>query len=209
MASSIGSDGNSTVSYTSLHAVVSSFSMDGTISKLSSDSSKNLAANHNLALKNYAKSAGATDVVDDTKTDGENSTSNVEYLYHKKNTDSESADDDIKIAYGSQDDDEEEFSSSAPVAINSFASLAAAMDVSNGKITKDQLVSYLNSLKTDKSVDYASKACEITMLKNLIAQFGMLSNGEDYITSLSGLTEAQDYTTVTPEQVTSPIDLRV
>lgn len=208
MASSIGSDGNSTVSYTSLHAVVSSFSMDGTISKLSSDSSKNLAANHNLALKNYAKASNATAVEDDTKTDSKNSTSNVEYLYHKKNTDA-SSDDDIKIAYGSQDDDDEEFSSSAPVAINSFASLAAAMDVSNGKITKDQLISYLNSLKTDKSVDYASKACEITMLKNLIAQFGVLSNGEDYITSLSGLTEAQDYKTVTTEQVTSPIDLRV
>lgn len=91
---------------------------------------------------------------------------------------------------------------------NSFDVLAAEIGAVGGKITKEQLAAYYQSLMTSfKSGEDNTQA--IIFVKNLIAKFDTLSNGADYITSLVGMDEPQDYTTVTKEQVTPPIDLRI
>lgn len=91
---------------------------------------------------------------------------------------------------------------------NSFDALAAAVGGVGGKVTKDQLMSYLSSLTSDVAVS-AENFQEVTFIKGLIAQFDILSENGNYITSFSGIKEPQDYTTVTSEQVTPPIDIRV
>lgn len=91
---------------------------------------------------------------------------------------------------------------------NSFDALAAAVGGVGGRVTKDQLVSYLHSLTSDPSTS-AENIQEITFLKGLIAQFDTISGSSGYITSLEGMSEPQDYKTVTKEQVTPPIDIRV
>lgn len=91
---------------------------------------------------------------------------------------------------------------------NSFDALAAAVGGVGGRVTKDQLISYLHSLTSDPSVS-AENVETVTFLKGLIAQFDTLSGNGSYITSLAGAREPQDYTTVTVDQVTSPIDVRV
>lgn len=91
---------------------------------------------------------------------------------------------------------------------NSFDALAAAVGGVGGKVTKDQLVSYLHSLTSSPKVS-AENLQEVTFIKGLIAQFDTLSENGDYITSFNGVNEPQDYTTVTSEQVTPPIDLRI
>lgn len=91
---------------------------------------------------------------------------------------------------------------------NSFDALIVAVGGIGGRVTKEQLTSYLQSLASDPSVS-ADNAQEITFIKGLIAQFDTLSNGAGYITSLDNAKEPQDYTTVTKEQVTLPIDIRV
>lgn len=91
---------------------------------------------------------------------------------------------------------------------NSFDALAAAVGGVGGKVTKDQLINYLHSLTADPSVS-AENIETVTFIKGLIAQFDTLSGDGEYITSLIGAKEPQDYTTVTPEQVTPPIDIRV
>lgn len=96
---------------------------------------------------------------------------------------------------------------SASVA-NSFDALAAAVGGVGGKVTKDQLISYLRSLTSDPSVS-AENIETVTFIKGLIAQFDTISGDGTYITSLQGMDEPQDYTTVTKEQVTPPIDIRV
>ena len=90
--------------------------------------------------------------------------------------------------------------------INSFDSLVAAVGASGNKLTKDQIISYLQKLTSDKSHNNAK---EIAFLKNLVAKFDTLSNGNHYISSFYGMNDAQDYSTITKEQVTSPIDIRV
>ncbi len=87
-------------------------------------------------------------------------------------------------------------------------SLAAAVGANTDKISKEQLIVLLQSLMAEDS-SLEDKAKEIAFVKNLIAKFDTLSDGASYITSLSGADEPQDYETVTPEQVTSPIDLRI
>jgi len=91
---------------------------------------------------------------------------------------------------------------------SSFDALAAAVGGVGGRVTKEQLVEYLHSLKSNPSVG-ADNIQEITFLKGLIAQFDLMSNDAGYITSLAGVNEPQDYTTVTKEQVTPPVDIRV
>lgn len=91
---------------------------------------------------------------------------------------------------------------------NSFDALAAAVGGIGGKVTKDQLVSYLSSLTSDIATT-AENFQEVTFIKGLIAQFDILSGDGNYITSFSGVGEPQDYTTVTQEQVTPPIDIRI
>lgn len=91
---------------------------------------------------------------------------------------------------------------------NSFDVLAAEIGAVGGKITKEQLAAYYQNLMTSfKSGEDNTQA--IIFVKNLIAKFDTLSNGADYITSLVGMDEPQDYSTVTKEQVTPPIDLRI
>ena len=94
---------------------------------------------------------------------------------------------------------------------NSFEVLAAVVGASGNKITKGQLIAYLQSLVSEggKLTINNEKSEEITFVKNLIAKFDMLSDGQDYITSLDGVDDPQEYTTITTAQVTSPVDVRV
>lgn len=91
---------------------------------------------------------------------------------------------------------------------NSFDALAAAVGGVGGKVTKDQLETYLHSLTSDIDTT-AENFQEVTFIKGLIAQFDTLSENGEYITSFNGVGEPQDYKTVTPEQVTPPVDIRV
>lgn len=91
---------------------------------------------------------------------------------------------------------------------NSFDVLAAEIGAVGGKITKEQLAAYYQNLMTNfNSGEDNTQA--IIFVKNLMAKFDTLSNGADYITSLQGMDEPQDYKTVTKEQVTPPIDLKI
>lgn len=89
----------------------------------------------------------------------------------------------------------------------SFDALAAAVGASDDRVTKSQLMALLQSLSSDAG--NGDKANEIAFVKNLIAKFDTLSGDADYITSFNGVNDPQDYTTVTKEQVTPPVDLRV
>lgn len=91
---------------------------------------------------------------------------------------------------------------------NSFDALAAAVGGVGGRVTKDQLTSYLHSLTSDPKMS-AENLQEVTFIKGLIAQFDTLSGHSNYITSFADIKEPQDYKTVTKEQVTPPIDIRV
>lgn len=89
----------------------------------------------------------------------------------------------------------------------SFEALAAALGISGDKVTKGQLFAFLQSLiSTDKTGDNSK---EIAFVKNLIAKFDTISEGEDYITSFNGVNDPQDYETVTQDQVTPPVDIRI
>lgn len=114
------------------------------------------------------------------------------------------------IAYGSNQNDgsEFEYGHDTSTIITSFDTLAAAVGASGNKITKDQLLSYLESLTSDIANSSANYT-QITFLKNIIAKFDTLSDGGKYITSLDGINEPQDYETITPAQVTPPIDIRI
>lgn len=91
----------------------------------------------------------------------------------------------------------------------SFMSLAASAGSTNDKVTKSQLFSLLQNLYAKGGANAEEFKDEIAFVKNLIAKFDVLSNGKGYITSFSGVNDIQDYKTVTKEQVTSPIDLRI
>jgi len=115
-----------------------------------------------------------------------------------------------------------------------YSSLADATGASSSGITKDDLTSYLKSLVNNLSSDSSNSTStssstssttttdsttntkdvekEVGLVINLIANFDSLSNGQGYITSSSlqsGLSEPQDPSTVTQEQLQSPIDLKV
>ncbi len=89
---------------------------------------------------------------------------------------------------------------------NSFDSLVVAVGASGNKLTKGEIISYLQKLSSDTSSDNSK---EIAFLKTLIAKFDTLANGGDYISSFYGMNDAQDYSTITTEQVTPPIDIRI
>ena len=89
---------------------------------------------------------------------------------------------------------------------NSFDSLVVAVGASGNKLTKGQIISYLQKLTSDNSNDNSK---EIAFLKTLIAKFDTLANGGEYISSFYGMNDAQDYSTITTEQVTPPIDIRI
>ena len=115
---------------------------------------------------------------------------------------------DLVIEYGNRDEDEEEtyFSKDTSYIPTSFLELAAMVGSNTASVTKEQLTSYLDSLTESGA---SASAAEITVVKNLIAQFDVFSGGTGIVTSLDGLGEAQDYTTITKEQVTSPVDIRI
>jgi len=107
---------------------------------------------------------------------------------------------------GDEDSVQEEIDGSI---IDSFANLAAAVGSFGGKITKEQLSAFLQKLEAHSDTLDSKQTQAITFVKNVIAQFENLSNGQDYITSLVNLQDLQDYETVTTEQVTSPIDIKI
>lgn len=109
---------------------------------------------------------------------------------------------------GEYDNEEIDYKHNKAPVTSSFDVLAAEVGAIGGKISKNQLMSYLQSLTSSGSTTPADSQA-IAFVKNLIAQFDSLSDGTDYITSFSGVNDTQDYKTVTKEQVTSPIDLRV
>lgn len=114
------------------------------------------------------------------------------------------------ISYGSKSSDTENvlLQGDATYSImSSYGALAAAVCANSRGITKMDLITYLQKISSGVKGSADDKV--IAFLKNLIAQFDSLSEGGEYITSLSGAKEPQDYSTVTKEQVTSPIDLRV
>lgn len=92
--------------------------------------------------------------------------------------------------------------------INSFDTLASAVGAVNDKISKDQLMAYLQTLKSNSAEAPVSNQ-QIAFVKNLIAKFDTIADGGKYITSLDGIKDPQDPETVTAEQLQSPIDLRV
>lgn len=114
------------------------------------------------------------------------------------------------IKYGSyekQQEDALQITGKVSSIMTSFDALAAEIGAVNNKISKEQLDSYLKSLQSEESGTDVTQA--IAFVKNLIARFDSLSGGADYITSYVGIKEPQDYKTVTQEQVTFPIDIRV
>lgn len=68
---------------------------------------------------------------------------------------------------------------------DSFESLATAVGAINGKITKQQLIGYLQSLIV-KSLQGDGNMDEVKFVRGILTQFDTISNGEDYITSLNG-----------------------
>ena len=107
-----------------------------------------------------------------------------------------------------EEDDDSDFMYDGKVnsITTSFDALAAAVGASNDKVSKSQLVALLQSLVSDSSSDNAD---EIAFVKNLIAKFDTISGGSSYITSFANVNEIQDYETITTEQVTPPIDIRI
>lgn len=152
----------------------------------------------------------------DIHSDESNNSKNIDNNQVKTNSEAEdfqlkkakNTDDQLLGNYGNNKDDSEQDYSLLSKQTASFAELAAVVGSNGSKITKEQLVSYYASL-TSKSGDNGINPAEVTLIKNLIAKFEELSHGGSYITSLKGIDEPQDYTTITPEQVTSPIDIRV
>ena len=130
-----------------------------------------------------------------------------------------------------------ESSSSSSAISDLFTSLSDATDSDSSGISKDDLVSYLKSLvssltsaesasdtststsTTASSTDSTSSttsttdlANEIKFITNLLVNFDTFSGGSDKITSssfYSALKEPQDVSTITSDQLTSPIDIRV
>lgn len=109
--------------------------------------------------------------------------------------------------YGSKKNNQGAYSDNTHGTV-SFSELASIVGASGNKITKAQLISYFESLTSSTSNTQVSPA-EATLIKNLIAKFEDVSNGSDYITSLQGANDAQDYKTITKDQVTPPVDVRV
>lgn len=91
---------------------------------------------------------------------------------------------------------------------SSFDILAAEIGAVGGRVTKEQLAAYYQNLVTDFSSGQDNTQA-IIFVKNLLAKFDTLSDGQEYITSLDGINEPQDYKTVTKDQVTPPIDIRI
>jgi len=215
MISSTGNSSNA-VNLTSLQKSISSLSADKMFKKHAGKSdndgigaAKNSTENNGIVK---SKSEPADSDQSQNVNDGiirDDSTSNVSYL-KTKTVDGKKDDTMPQIVYGSHKTSEEEYFYDGKVSppINSFDSLAAEIGAIGDKISKQQLVAYLQTLKTDSS-NAGSNSTQIAFVKNILAKFDTLAAGQEYITSLTGLNDPQDYKTVTPEQVTPPFDLRI
>ena len=120
-------------------------------------------------------------------------------------------DDDVSLLIGDEeeDDDGNSFYDGKASAITlSFENLAAQLGTSE-KITKEQLFAYLQSLMTDASAD-TEKTSEIAFVKNLIAKFDTLSDGEDYITSFNKVDVNTEFLfNGSDDEVVSTVEFRV
>lgn len=191
--------------------------------KIAEQKSKNSDGKISVAknqIENYIKNSDSDTTKNDSlnylkKINGDES-SNI--VYGSKEKDSEviigkkKKKDSEVLYYGAKDSDNSDvglLNKEANYSImNSYGALAAAVGANGRGVTKMDLVTYLQKLSSGSSKE-ANNAEVIAFLKNLIAQFDTLSGGEEYLTSLTGVKEPQDYSTVTKEQVTPPIDLRV
>ncbi len=149
--------------------------------------------------------------VDDSKKTDSNKTQIASFDEDENElTDSEQ----VQSPFSDEDDDDEglnpslSYDGKTSSITTSFQSLAAAIGSSNERVTKEQLIALLQSLASNGTKD-SDAVKEITFVKNLIAKFDVISDGEDYITSFNGINEPQDPSTVTKEQVTFPIDIKV
>ena len=217
MISSTGNNSNA-ISYNSLQHSINSLSAEKMFRKLSGHSGGDITGvTKNTTDKNTIGSHHSDSNSDDAlnngiiRDDSADETSNVSYIHAKTKEAKDAKKDDSMphIRYGSHTNEEEFFyDGKASPPISSFDSLAAEIGAIGDKISKEQLVSYLNTLTSDgKSV--SNNSTQIAFVKNLLAKFYTIASGQEYITSLTGLNDAQDYRTVTKEQVTPPFDLRV
>lgn len=160
----------------------------------------------NKLLEHWNKISGGSDSI--TSKDLQSGLGHLQF--QAKSLNSNQSNSGILIAYGSSNNDDEDltYGKDSSVLSTSFDSLVAAVGAVGGKITKDQLISYLRQLKSHDSRS-SDASQEVALVKNLIAQFDTLSGGTNYITSLNGINDAQDYKTVTLDQVTPPIDLKI
>lgn len=175
----------------SIESAISSYSGHSGATKTSSSghgTAKTSAPQQNVQTGSNSNSVATNSITKEKSADSES----VELLINKGGDD-----DSLEIDYGSDD---------ISTITTSFQALAAAVGSTNSKVSKGQLVALLRSLT---SQDATANADEITFLKTLLATFDTLSNGGDYITSFGGVNDTQDYETVTLEQVTPPIDIRI
>lgn len=199
-------DGSSAISYTSpqasgdSQASVQLKKTSKTSGAKGANTNDNHSANNTVQRKLSNDNTGANHLTAD-KTTTDKQSSEIDYA-KKKNGE------DLALKYGQKDEYEEDYTytSNNSDVPTSFAQLAAMVGSNTSTVTKEQLSEYLSSLTTGET---KVSAAEITVVKNLIAQFDALSSGSGVLTSIDGLKEAQDYKTITKEQVTSPVDVRV
>lgn len=202
MISSGSSSGNE-VSYTSLK-LMSSLSADGMFRKLSGNTGTN-ATTHTGKFGNNAQNAATytSEHVDNGAKTQSDSTGNVEQLQsQKQSTDT--------LLLGSSDNTDEGYVYGENSSVTSSFDVLAAAVVGPGqsRVTKDQLVAFLQSLMS-RGGGSPSTSTEMAFVKKLIARFDSISEDGQFITSFNGVNDAQDFTTVTVEQVTSPVDVSI
>lgn len=199
-------DGSNAISYTP----------QGTENKASVELVKKSSASAKTSLQkssqDQVKNSVKSEVSDASVQPDSSSSSNIatknnaNVTYFQKKTESKDNSYDLTIPYGNKNSgDETYYSHDTSYIPTTFEELSAIVG-GGAKVTKDQLKDYLRSLTSGEST---ASAADIAIVKNLIAQFSEASGGTGYITSLKGLKEAQDYTTITADQVTSPVDVRV
>ena len=213
MLGSVSNGGENVVNYFSLRAT-SSLSAEEMFRKLSAKSKYN---NNNIEVTgklNGDLEQKQTFTVDGEEVNEDGTIGEANYLKtqaQEKSTDTSKTT--LFDSSGNTDlEDEFYYDGKTSSITSSFDALLAAMGVSGNKISKVQLLGFLQSLVSN-NVNTASKGDEISeeiaFLKNLIAKFDTISDGQDYITSLNGIDEPQDYTTITGDQVTSPISILI
>lgn len=193
----------------------------GTDYTFTQSEAQNNTVNKSKAISSYVEKIGVP-----KKSETQENTENIETKAPEKNDVKDTGDSnsgekikndssapEIKILGQGQDEEDNTdylYNSDNKVSTvtNSFDALVVAVGGISGKVTKEQLVSYLQTLTSNPSVG-AENAQEITFIKSLIAQFDTLSNSTQYITSFDNMPDPQDYKTVTSEQVTPPIDIRI